>query len=317
MKKHSLMYSQRKLLALGICLTALLSILPRAQAQGDGPRAYFPLPVDSNIVAGYGMFIDGNKSLDPGFVFSDGNLELNVGVFQYTRCFNFMDQTAGLFGIVPAGKVSGTLGGGSLSPESSSSGLGDIILGGVFTLYGMPAMTPKEFQEFDPGFSLSLLAKLTAPTGAYDDSQVINLGTNRWSAQVGVPLFYYFGETLLDEDLTTIEILPTVTFFTDNNDPFGGSSMEQDPLFRIEAHITRNINRALWVSLDSMWTYGGETTTDGVSGDNTQSSLSLGGSVGLNLSQSLSIKASYGGIVARNDNGAEGHMFRTVVSFVF
>ena len=73
----------------------------------------------------------------------------------------------------------------------------------------------------------------------------------------------------------------------------------------------------IWVSLDGLYTYGGETTTDGVSGADTQESFSLGGTIGVNLHRSLAIKASYGEVLWRNDAGPDGRMFRFNVTFTF
>ncbi len=317
MQKHSRCRFYQSLLCVGVCLAVIQLIPMRAAAQGDGPRAYFPAPVDLNLITGYGLFLQGNKSLDSGVVFPEGDLDMNVGVVQYTRSLGVAGQSAGLFAVVPAGEVSGTLAGSRVSPESNSSGLGDVLLGGAFCLYGMPAMTLDEYPRFDPGFALAILTRVSAPSGEYDSSQPINLGANRWSVQLGVPIFYYVGESLLDEDLTTFEFLPSVTLFTDNDDPFGGDSLEQDPLFRVEAHVTRNINRAFWLSIDGLWTYGGETAMDGQGADNTQRSLSLGGTAGVNLSPALSVKASYGEVVDRNDDGPDGRMFRLVASVLF
>ena len=295
----------------------MLLVPMRADAQGDGPRAYFPTPVDMNVLTGYGLFLDGNRSLDPGVIFAEGDVDVHIGLLQYTRSLAVAGNAAGLFAIVPAGEVTGTLKGPAASVSSSSSGFGDILLGGAFTLYGMPAMPQEEYRAFNPDFAAGMLLKIGVPTGEYTSTQPINLGSNRWSLQAGLPLFYYFGESLLDEKLTTIEVLPSVTFFTNNNDPFGGDKLKQDPLVQIEAHITQNINRALWLSIDGIWTYGGETSMDGQKAGNTQQSIALGGSIGVNLNPAVSLKASYGKIVYRNDDGADGEMVRIAATLLF
>lgn len=306
-------------LALLLCLATLIlaNTSARLAAQGDGPRAYFPAPIDMNLVAGYGMFIDGNKSLDPGAVIKGGDLSLNIGVAQYTRTLAAGKNAVAVFAIVPAGEVSGTVRIGPNAPSQTSSGTGDLMIGGVLGLFGSPAMDLQEFMQFNPETSLGILAKLGLPTGAYSSSQVINLGTNRFSLQLGAPFSYVIGETLLDDNLTTIDILPSFTFFSDNDEPFGGSRLEQDMLFLLEAHLTHNVNRAIWLSLDTQYSNGAETTMDGVAGDNAQEALSLGGSVGVNLSRAFSVELSYGEVVTRNDDGPDGNMFRIVGSLVF
>ena len=65
-----------------------------------------------------------------------------------------------------------------------------------------------------PATAVGLLAKLGLPTGAYSGDKVFNLGTNRWSLQLGpnisIPLA---GKSRISPDYTTFDLLPTVTFF--------------------------------------------------------------------------------------------------------
>jgi hypothetical protein len=180
-----------------------------------------------------------------------------------------------------------------------------------------PAATGREFVALTPGFTLTTLAKLTAPTGDYTSARIINLGANRWAVQLGAPLAYYLGATFVDPRLTTFELVPSVTFFTDNDDPNGAETISQKPLFRLEGHVTHNLHPKLWVSFDGLYNYGAMTTTDGVEDENTQSYLSLGGTAGLTLSRHLIVKATYGGVVARNESGGDGSMLRLAGVGVF
>lgn len=300
-------------LAAGLLLATQASVL----AVGDGPRAYMLTPADSQILTAYGLFLDGNQNLDPGATSRNLDLDVDVGVLQYTHSFSLFDNACGAFLIAPFGSTEGTFNFPRFSLTGKSSGLADIQLGGVFGLYGSPALEVADYLTYDPGFSLGLLAKLTAPTGEYDENKVINLGSNRWGLQVGVPMGYYLGESFLDDELTTFELLPSVFFFGDNSDPFRAGESSQDPLFQIEAHITRNLSRMVWVSLDANYQYGGETSTDGISGNDSRESFGLGGTIGVNLSKTLSINATYGGIISHNDNGADGHMFRVKMAYLF
>jgi hypothetical protein len=294
----------------------LASQIP-ALAVGDGPRAYMLAPANSNIVTAYGLFLDGNQALDPGVSSRNLDLDVDVGVLQYTRSFSICDNACGVFLIAPYGSTEGTFNFRRFSRTGESSGLGDLQLGTVIGLHGSPSLEVADYIKYDPGFSLGLLGKVTAPTGEYDETEVINLGANRWGLQVGVPMGYYLGDSFLDPNLTTFELLPSVFFFGDNSDPFRAGGTGQDPLYQIEAHITRNLGRVFWVSLDANYQFGGETTTDGVPGDDDRESFGLGGTIGVNLSKQLSINATYGSVISHNDNGADGHMVRVKVAYLF
>jgi hypothetical protein len=301
--------------------SALVAATP-ALAIGDGARAYQLVPAGSNIASGYGIFLDGNSSLDPSTAASNASIAIDVAALQFTRQISVGGNASGLFAILPVGRVDGeAIVKRPLRPpvtlSGDSSGLGDIQLGAVIGLVGSPSLPIPQYVAFQPGFALGALARVTLPTGAYSADKAINLGANRWVVQVGAPMGYYLGTSMLDPALMTFELLPSVSFHGVNGDPFGADRQTQAPMFRLEAHVTRNLNRALWIGVDAIASSGGKTTTDGISDDNGKSSLELGGTVGLNLSKSFALKATYGGVVARNSNGLDGSGFRLVGTLIF
>lgn len=302
-------------------LAALIHAAP-AHAIGDGPRAYVLVPEKATVGSLYGIFIDGNSSLDPATAAPDSELSIDVVALQLTQSFTLGGLQNGLFVVLPVGQTAGrtTIERPFLPPielSGKSSGLADIQFAGVFGIAGSPALALKDYVAYKPGFALGALARVTAPTGDYSGSRAVNLGANRWAFQLGAPMGFVVGQSFLDPKLMTFELVPSVTFFTANDDPFGADRVTQAPLYRLEAHATRNVGRALWLSLDMIGTAGGRTRTDDISDDNAKSSLELGGTVGVNLSKSFSLKATYGGLVARGDNGLQGDGFRLVATKLF
>ncbi len=79
----------------------------------------------------------------------------------------------------------------------------------------------------------------------------------------------------------------------------------QAPLFPLEGHVTRNLFRAFWISLDALYTYGGETEKDDVSAGRQA------------LGRSVVLKPSWGETVSRNQAGPEGTMASAILSPVF
>jgi len=117
---------------------------------------------------------------------------------------------------------------------------------------------------------------------------------------------------------TSPELLPSVTYFTDNNDASGGSSqLEQRAIYKFESHFTHDFNRALWGSVDALYTSGGETTVAGVNKNNSQRSLGAGITLGINFSPTTSMSASYGTIVDRNENSQDGELLRMTLKYVY
>jgi len=289
-----------------------------ARAQGDGPLTYQLLPQGTKVLALYGLFTSGNQTADPGTVVKDGEIDVSLGILNYIHTFRLIkDQQAALFATLPFGKLDGSMKVEGVKVSGDSSGISDLQIGGIAGLVGSPSLPAQEYVTFKPGLGLGVLGKVYVPTGEYDSAKALNLGANRWAFQVGLPTTYYLGESLLDPALTTFSLFPSVTVFTDNDDPFNANRIEQAPLFKLEGHITRSLSKMLWVSLDALYIGGGETTTDGVKGGNSQSSLSLGGTVNAKVSRSTSLKFSYGETVSRNDSGLDGSMIRAIINFAF
>jgi Putative MetA-pathway of phenol degradation len=199
----------------------------------------------------------------------------------------------------------------------SSSGLGDIQIGGVLGLIGSPALSPEDYAVARPGFSTGLFAKLYVPTGAYNAAQITNLGANRFAYQLGLPTTLALGTSYRDPALTTLELFPTLTFYQDNDEPHGATRSSKDPLFSVEGHLTHNLSRAFWLSADLLYRQGGETFTDGLSDDNAMQGLSGGGSAAFVLGRRATLILTYERVIERNDNGPDGWFFRSALVLPF
>ena len=303
--------SRRRRFALWACAAVML---PRpAEAQDDGSRTYQLLAADTRLLTLFGVANRGNQADDPAIVTPGSVIDTRLAVFRYAQYFAAGQMAGSAFAILPTGKVSGTIGG---KPGGTSSGIGDAQIGALLGLIGYPALSSDDYPAYQPGFSVSALVKLSAPTGAYSSTQQINLGANRWSLRMGPVISYSFGENFLDPGLTTFELQPSVTFFTANEHPFGAGRVQQAPLYHIEAHITRNLNRTWWVSADTVYFAGGATSTDGFSNHNYERSLALGASLGTQVGD-VYLKATYGHVVERNDDGLYKKGVRLLAVYAF
>jgi hypothetical protein len=71
-----------------------------------------------------------------------------------------------------------------------------------------------------------------------------------------------------------------------------GHTLSTDPMFQLEAHLTRDFTDRFWGSLDSTWMGGGRSSIDGVSGDPLHN-LGLGFTLGYQITDNLSLTAGY------------------------
>lgn len=288
-------------------LTSLL-----LQAQGDGPRAYWPQPNGTNIVTPLYSYIGSNQVFDtPQFV-KEADFKTNIYGLMYTKLFAVKGKTAAVVAMLNYGDTSG----GVPNINGCTSGLGDLYVVGVLNLYGAPSVDKEEFMQtkYNTIFDIQLAFK--APTGKYDGSDVLNLGANRWEFKIGAPFMKFFNWGT--PQVTSIELLPAVSFFTKNYD-LGATpgSLCQKPMFALESHVTQQLNKMFWLSLDSMYRLGGETAINDVDNDNSFNTFQLGGTLGMYFSRSLGLKLSYGSVIGENADGMSGYMLRSMLSYTF
>jgi hypothetical protein len=174
-------------------------------------------------------------------------------------------------------------------------GLGDPLLRVSVNVYGAPALSMEDYATYRQDIIVGATLQVTAPLGQYDSNKLLNVGTNRWSFKPELGVSKAWGPL-------TLEVIPAITFFTDNDDFFGGKTLKQDPIYSIQGHLIYEFFPALWAALDATYYAGGRTTIDGEKGEQPEN-VRLGLTTALSLSRHQSIKL-YGstGIYNRTDN---------------
>ena len=282
-----------------------------AHAQDDGARLYMMVPDQTTIASFRFHLLHSNVASDEGTVNEGNDLDTKLGVFQFVQALRFGTDQSFIFLVVPGSRISAN------EVTDELTGFGDAQLGFVYGLHGTPALAPAAYADHPPGFALNLLAKIFFPTGKYSSKRSVNVGANRWALRLGVPVVYAIGERMADPQLTTIEAMPTVTFYSANEEPFGPSRTKQKPLFIFEGHLTRGFTRSFWASLDLLWREGGEMKIDGIEAGNSQSAVSLGATGTFALPRNLSLRLSAGKVIERNEHGPNGWMLRTIIGTAF
>jgi hypothetical protein len=278
-----------------IALAALAAgVLCPLQAYSQVPARFYwktlsganavPLIVES--ISGNTNPFDSSHAVTPGASF-DGTLSL----FGYARTFTLFDRSAMAAIILPAGRVSGEVTVLGNTARESASGFGDPTAEFDFNLIGPKAQKSiPDVLRYEPGFSLDVLADLAIPIGEYDSSQALNVGQNRWYGRVGFPIVWQLGAWVPGRR-TTLEFLPAVWLFGNNSD-FVGQTMETDPLFQIDAHLTRDFTEHLWGSLDAAWYKGGKATIAGIAGEELNN-YGLGLTLGYQINDNVGLTFSY------------------------
>jgi Putative MetA-pathway of phenol degradation len=263
---------------------------PQALAQVPA-RFYWKSLSGANAVPVIFNSLSGNTNpFDPSNrVTPDANFDATMAMTGWAHTYTLGDRSAMGAVILPMGRVSGGVG----AISETSRGFGDPMLEFNYNLIGPKAQkTIPDVLRYEPGFSLDLLVDLALPIGQYDSKQSVNLGQNRWYGRIGTPVVWQLGDWVPGRR-TTLELLPAVWLFGDNND-FVGKKLKTDPMFQLDAHLTRDFAERIWGALDLTYYKGGGSTINGVAGgklNNVGVGLTLGYTVNENMNLTFGYKS--------------------------
>jgi hypothetical protein len=256
-------------------------------------RFYLKTLSNANAVPLIFESISGNTNpFDPAHTITPGaNFDATMALAGYARTFTLFDRSAMAAIIEPMGRISGEVNVAGKTFNQSTNGYGDPMIEFDINVLGPRAQKNlPDVLRYEPGFSLDLLADLAIPIGKYDSDQPLNLGQNRWYGRLGLPVVWQLGEWVPGRR-TTLEFLPAVWFFGTNNN-FVGQTMKTDPLFQLDAHLSRDFTEHFWGALDASWYYGGEASINGVSGDKLNN-FGVGLTLGYQVNDNLNLTCGY------------------------
>lgn len=302
---------------LSTCLVLLLFFawVPQTVlAQGEGPRTYLPAPAGTNVLSATWMDMESNMNFAGSILIPDAEITSTIVAVNYNRYFSLANRLVEIWVTGIGGEVNGST---TAEPFRGSSvgisGIADPYFAMRVGLLGAPALDLATFMQTPPGFQVYALAGVTMPWGDYKQNRPLNLGTNRWSLRLGLPVVMPLGKK---PGTTWLEVHPNVYFFGDNDEPFQANKREQDALYVVESHLTHNFTSKFWAGLDLRYQHGGETTTDHVNDDNKVNRWGGGAAAGYAFTRSWSGFISYGEVINESDN-SKMDMWRARLIFVY
>lgn len=253
------------------------------------------IPVIVNSMSGNTNPFDMSHNVTPGASF-----DATMAMVGYAHTFALFDRSAMAAVILPMGRISGDVVVGGKTVNQQTSGFGDPMLEFDINLIGPRSQKNiPDAMRYEPGFSLDLLTDLALPIGEYDNTKQLNIGQNRWYGRIGMPVTVQLGPWIPSQR-TTLEFLPAVWLFGDNTD-YVGTTMKTDPMYQLDAHLTRDFTEHAWGSLDASWYSGGQATINGVKGSKLNN-LGVGLTLGYTVNDNLNLTIGYKSTV--NDNAA-------------
>jgi len=267
-----------------------------ACAQDIEPRAYSNAPVGVNfLIAGYAYTV-GAVPFDSSLPIRNAEMRTSNAVLAYARVLDLAGMSAKFDAILPYSWLSGHAELRGEPVERIVDGLADPRFRLSVNLHGAPALSLREFREYQQDLIVGASLQVSAPAGQYDPTRVVNIGTNRWSFKPEVGVSKVFGRW-------TLESQAAVTVFTDNRDFYGGNRRQQDPIYSLQGHAIYNFPAGIWASLDATYFTGGRTTLDGVEASDLQRNWRLGATLALPVDPHNSVKIyASSGVASRTGN---------------
>jgi hypothetical protein len=227
----------------------------------------------------------GDVAFDPALPTENARGTIDTVAVAYTRTLSIAGRSANVGLQIPilGGHVEGLYQG--VPTERDQFGFGDPRLSLGVNLYGAPAMTPKANAGYRMRTIVGASVTIVAPFGQYDDSKLLNLGSNRWAAKPEIGISRAAGRWI-------VEVMAGLWLFSDNTDFAGGSTREQDPIASVQGHLTYRFGPRIWLAGDANFYRGGRTTVDGVTHLDLQRNVRVGWTFSWAFDQHHAVRAS-------------------------
>ncbi len=262
---------------------ALLFVATPTPAGEIEPRSYVNTPVGINFLLAGFAHSDGGLSTEGSSPIKDAQLTLNTGILAYARALDVWGKSGKFDVILPYSQLSGTALVAGQPRERDVSGFHDPRFRLSVNFYGAPALSLQEFANYRQDLIIGASVQVSAPLGQYDKDKLVNLGNNRWFVKPDMGISKAWGAL-------TLELSTGVFFYSKNGDYFGGKTLEEDPVYSTQLHVTCNLGRGVWVALSGTYDYGGRSTIDGVRSDDLENNARVGITLALPLNRNNSIK---------------------------
>ncbi len=152
--------------------------------------------------------------------------------------------------------------------------------------------------------------QFSLPMGHYLEDKLVNLGENRFVFRPQVGVVHTFGKW-------TAEVNGEIAFHTENDDYFGGNTLEQKPRYRATVHALRTFNPGQWVGMGFGYEFGGEYALNGVDQDDKKKNIGWAVAYRQPITRQIGIKIRYIGIRAKELTGFDSEELSVSVAFAW
>ena len=276
-------------------VAALLCASLAARAQEIEPRAYSNAPVGVNFLIAGVVRTEGGLSFD-AVPITDARIHTTSAVLAYARTLDLWGKSGKLDVIVPYTSLEGTALYQGDPVQREVTGFGRSAFRVSINLHGAPALSLKQFRDWKQDVIVGVSLQVSPPWAQYDETRVVNIGSNRWSFKPEVGVSKALGPW-------TLEAQAAVLFFTDNTQFYNGHTRTQAPLASVQGHAIYAFESGKWMSLDATWFAGGRSEVDDRLNNDLQQNWRVGATLAIPIGRANSIKfAASSGVSARTGN---------------
>ena len=265
----------------------ILAPLGQVLAQDLEPRRWTPLPSGLNVIGvGYVRTL-GDVFFDPVLQIEDAEVDGNTVVLSYVRSFEIGRKLARFDMLLPWQNMrwTGLLDG--VPATASRVGLADPWVRLSVILAGAPAPGKSRQQSAKSSTIIGAAIAVRIPVGEYFDDKLLNLGQNRVVIRPQIGVLHTRGQW-------SYELTGSVFLYGDNDDFFGSSKLEKDPLYAVQGHIIRVFDKpGYWAALSAGYGRGGQATVDGIAKDNSKRLFLSAIAFGMPIRKNQGIKFAY------------------------
>ena len=243
----------------------------QASAQEIEARAYSNAPIGINFVSGG---IAQAKS---------GSYTLTTEAASLTRIINVFGQSGRISLLLPYAQLSGT---GNLGPQNvnaSAEGLSDPVVKISANLYGAPALSLEEFNNYKQDLIIGTSLAASIPWGQYNSEQMLNVGANRSLIQPAIGASQAVGPWRL-------ELAGMATIYTSNTSFLGSNTLSQNPIYSSEAHAIYYFQNTAYISADATYFMGGQKYVNGTAISSSQENWRFGSTFSYPINKHNSIR---------------------------
>lgn len=308
-----------RFLALVAFPLAVSLICGPAIAQDDGARAYWKGRAGTNMVSfqylNMNLQASDELQFDPGqYIYPSADAEADIFILSYARHMTVFNRPSILSVNLIGGSVDVKFDANITPPEflppggvpgvsfsQSASGYADPSVQLDVNLLGTPKIkTIFDYMNYEPTWTLDAAVMLGVPLGQYDADKVVNLGLNRFYGRIAFPFKYHF-RIFSPGYRSSLEVVPSVWLFAENDD-FVGQTLQNDPMWQLEAHWTHDFTRQFFASLDLLYRKGFQSEINGIDLGSDIEIGNLGFSLNFSVTDNVTIRTSFSSNVFGNSD---------------